>query len=306
MSALLTRRKEYSKWRKDTYLQILPFSSPPLDSTMITEIVELLHSYFLNIKLRPALLHTCVSPGGGLETPMRWSMRWSFCSKLCWPSNCFWNQQSMSDAQIFLQQECKIRAAVMLTFAVFLALVAPAPADPDSRMRDWDFPSLRARRGGAASPLSGASPVPCVSWAAPSPVPALGCAFAFSFSFSLSCSFTRSFSFSFSDLATSLRGRMKSAMDAFLGRPSWLASDFRPRFLFSVKKSPSFLLRVFVGGGQGATELAGATSCCVIVSSSCLVLHKEPYTSNFAAFIHTKSSDCCLILTVYQWEVLSL
>lgn len=95
-----------------------------------------------------------------------------------------------------------------------------------------------------------------------------GCSFAFSFSFSLSCSFTLSLSFSFSALATSLSGRIRSAMEAFLGRPSWLVSDFRPRLFLSVKKSPSFLLRVLAGGGQGA-ELAGATSCTVIDSSSC-------------------------------------
>lgn len=161
-----------------------------------------------------------------------------------------------------------------LTFAVFLALVGPA-ADPDSRMRDWDFPSLRARRGGTASPLIDASPVTGDSWTAGS----LGCAFAFSFSFSLSCSFTRSLSFS--DLATSLRGRIRSAMEAFLDRPSWLGSDFKPRFFLSVKKSPSFLLNVLVGCGQGM-ELAGATSCRAMGSSSCLLLHKEP-TSNLSS-----------------------
>lgn len=158
-----------------------------------------------------------------------------------------------------------------LTFAVFLALAVPA-ADPDSRMRDWDFPSLRARRGGTASPLIDASPVTGDSWTAGS---SLGCAFAFSFSFSLSCSFTRSLSLSFSDLATSLRGRIRSAMEAFLDRPSWLGSDFKPRFFLSVKKSPSFLLNVLVGCGQGM-EPAGATSCSVMGSSSCLFLHKEP------------------------------
>lgn len=169
-------------------------------------------------------------------------MRWSFCSKLFWPSNCF--------------------------FAVFLALVDPAAADPDSKIRDWDFPSLRARRGGTASPLSGGAPETGVSRTAGSPETAVGGSFAFSFSFSLSCSFTRSLSLSFSDLATSLRGRMRSAMEAFLGRPSWLVSDFKPRLFLRVKKSPSFLRRVFVGGGQG-TELAGATSCTMIDSSSC-------------------------------------
>lgn len=66
---------------------------------------------------------------------------------------------------------------------------------------------------------------------------------------------------------------MKSAIEAFLGRPSWLASDLRARLFLSVKKSPSFLLSVFVGGGQGA-ELAGATSWTVMVSSSCFFLHK--------------------------------
>lgn len=66
---------------------------------------------------------------------------------------------------------------------------------------------------------------------------------------------------------------MKSAIEAFLGRPSWLGSDLRARLFLSVKKSPSFLLSVFVGGGHGA-ELAGATSWTVIDSSSSFFLHE--------------------------------
>lgn len=140
-------------------------------------------------------------------------------------------------------------------------------ADADSRMRDWDFPSLRARRGGAVSPLRGGAPETGASWTADSP---------FSFSFSLSCSFTLSLSFSFSARATSLSGRMRSAMEAFLGRPSWVVSVLEPLLFLSVKKSPSFRLSVFVGAGQGL-ELAGTTSWTVIASSSCFFLYKETH-----------------------------
>lgn len=74
-------------------------------------------------------------------------------------------------------------------------------------------------------------------------------------------------------------------MEAFFGRPSWLVSDLRPLLFLSVKKSPSFLLSVFAGGGQGA-ELAGATSWTVIDSSSGFFLHEAHSKSiSFASIV---------------------
>lgn len=144
-------------------------------------------------------------------------------------------------------------------------MAEPAGAEPDSKIRDWDFPSLSARRGGA-SPLKGVGPGGSVTAATDSPTTAASLSLSFSLSFSFSCSF---FSLSFSTFAASRSGRMRSAMEVFLVRPSWLVSDFRPRLFFRAKNSPSFFLRVREGAGQGAA-LVGATSCSDTgTSSSC-------------------------------------